>query len=245
MKKVLILQNKGKTYGGVWQVNKLVGEELIKHGYDVSIVSIRNNQNDLIVEHDKKLKVFTINEVDAWYTYKGTEILEELKQFHISKTIKMIISRIKHDIDIKKDIKKLHNYIYEYNPNYIITSHYQLLDMIPKKYLNITINEQHSSFKDAINHKATKKTFDKYNGKIKYLWLTKKTMEDAKNYGLINNTYIYNAVRFKSNKVANITKNKKLITIARLSEQKRIDIMVDIAKEVFKDKRFKDWTLEI
>lgn len=245
MKKVLILQNKGKTYGGVWQVNKLVGEELLKHGYDVSIVSIRNNQNDLAIEHDKKLKVFTINEVDAWYTYKGTEILEEIKQFHITKAIKMTISRIKHDIDIKKDIKKLHNYIHEYNPNYIITSHYQLLDMIPKKYLNITINEQHSSFKDAINHKATRMTFDKYNGKIKYLWLTKKTMGDAKNYGLINNTYIYNAVRFKSNKVANITKNKKLITIARLSEQKRINVMIDIAKEVFKDKRFEDWTLEI
>lgn len=245
MKKVLILQNKGKTYGGVWQVNKLVGEELLKHGYDVSIVSIRNNQNDLVIEHDKKLNVFTINESGIWYTYKGTEIIKELKQIHIINAFKMTISRIKHDIDIKKDIKKLHNYIYEYKPDYIITSHYQLLDMIPKKYLSITINEQHSSFKDAINHKATRKTFDKYNGKIKYLWLTKKTMEDAQNYGLINNTYIYNAVRFKSDKVANIIKNKKLITIARLSEQKRIDIMIDIAKEVFKDKRFKEWSLEI
>ena len=245
MKKVLILQNKGKTYGGVWQVNKLVGETLLEYGYDISIVSIRDNQNDLIIEHDKRLKVFTINEKDIWYTYKGTEIINEFKKFHIIKSIKMAISRIKHDIDIKKDIKKLHKYIREYKPNYIITSHYQLLDMIPKEYLNITINEQHSSFKDAINHKATRKTYDKYNGKIKFLWLTKKTMEDAIAYGLKNNTYIYNAVRFKSKETADITKNKKLITIARLSEQKRIDIMIDIAKELFKDKKLKDWVLEI
>lgn len=245
MKKVLILQNKGKTYGGVWQVNKLVGETLLEYGYDISIVSIRDNQNDLIIEYDKRLKVFTINEKDIWYTYKGTEIINEFKKFHIIKSIKMAISRIKHDIDIKKDIKKLHKYIHEYKPNYIITSHYQLLDMIPKEYLNITINEQHSSFKDAINHKATRKTYDKYNGKIKFLWLTKKTMEDAITYGLKNNTYIYNAVRFKSKETADITKNKKLITIARLSEQKRIDIMIDIAKELFKDKKLKDWVLEI
>lgn len=245
MKKVLILQNKGKTYGGVWQVNKLVGEELIKHGYDVSVVSIRNNQEDIVIEHDPKLKVFTINENDLWSTYRGREMLEELKKVHIFKTIKMIVSRIKYEIGINKDIKKLHGYIYEYKPDYIVTSHYQILDMIPKEYLKVTINEQHSSFKDAINHKATRETFEKYNGKIKYLWLTRKTMEDAYDYGLTNNTYIYNAVRFKSNKVANVVKNKKLITIARISEQKRIDIMVDIAKEVFKDKRFSDWNLEI
>jgi len=245
MKKVLILQNKGKTYGGVWQVNKLVGEELIKYGYDVSIVSIRNNQEDIIVEHDPKLNVFTINEEDIWSTYKGTEILEEIKKIHIFKATKMLISRIKHEISINNDVKKLHKYIEEYKPNYILTSHYQLLDMIPKEYLNVTINEQHSSFKDAISHKATRNTFNKYNGKIKFLWLTKKTMEDANNYGLVNNIYIYNAVRFKSNKVANVIKNKKLITIARISEQKRIDIMVDIAKEVFKNKNFKDWVLEI
>ena len=30
MKKVLFLQNEGNNYGGVWQVNKLVGEELQK-----------------------------------------------------------------------------------------------------------------------------------------------------------------------------------------------------------------------
>jgi len=106
MKKVLILQNKGKTYGGVWQVNKLVGEELIKYGYDVSIVSIRNNQEDIIVEHDPKLNVFTINEEDIWSTYKGTEILEEIKKIHIFKATKMLISRIKHEISINNDVKK-------------------------------------------------------------------------------------------------------------------------------------------
>ena len=94
MKKVLILQLKGKSYGGVWQVNKLVGEALLDKGYEVSIVSIRNNQNDLTIEHDPRLKVFTINETDDWGSYQGSEIISEIKKIRLIKATKMIISRI-------------------------------------------------------------------------------------------------------------------------------------------------------
>ena len=245
MKKVLILQNKGKTYGGVWQVNKLIGEALLEKGYQVHIVSIRNNHNNLVLDHHKDLVVKTINEKGIWGTYTGTEIIYELKQKNIIKAARMFLSRLKHELSLLLDIKKLHQYIKNYNPDHIITAHYQLLDMIPKKYLNITIHEQHSSFKECINHKKTKETFVKYNGKITYLWLTEKTMQDAKNFGLKNCQYIYNAVRFKSDEIADVANNKKLITIARLSHEKRIDMMIDIAKEIFKDKLFSDWTLEI
>ncbi len=31
--KIVFLQNKGGNYGGVWQVNKMVGEALINKGY--------------------------------------------------------------------------------------------------------------------------------------------------------------------------------------------------------------------
>ena len=117
--------------------------------------------------------------------------------------------------------------------------------MIPKSYLNKVIHEQHTSFKDAKSHKATVKTFKKYNNKVKYLWLTKQTMIEAEKYGLKNNSYIYNAVRFKTEKIAPVTKNKKLITIARLSEQKRIDIMIDIIEDIFKAEKYKAWSLEI
>ena len=35
MKKVLFIQLIGNSYGGVWQVIKMVGEQLIKEGYEV------------------------------------------------------------------------------------------------------------------------------------------------------------------------------------------------------------------
>lgn len=245
MKKVLFLQIKGKSFGGVWNVNKLVGESLLEKGYLVHIVSIRNNQNNLVLEYNPKLVVKTINEKDIWESYHLKDIIRELKSLHLLKVVKMLFSKLKYQISLKKDIIALQKYIYEYDPDYIVTSHYQLLDMIPKEYLKCTIHEQHSSFLDAINHPATKKTLDKYKNKIKFLWLTKNTMDNAIKEGYTNSSYIYNAVKFKSSKRADVLNNKKLITIARLSKDKSLDIMIDIAEEIFKDSKFQDWILEI
>ena len=246
MKKVLFIQLKGKSFGGVWQVNKIVGENLINKGYDVTVVSLRENQEDIQLEHNPKLKLHTINKKDIWEnTYTGTEIFEDLKKIKILNAIKKTVTRIKHEINIKEDTKKLHKYIYKYEPNYIVTSHYELISMIPKSYLDKTIHEQHQAFRESINHKGTKKVLDKYKDKLKFLWLTKQTMQDAISYGIKDSYYIYNAVRFKSKEIADVEANQKLITIAQLRPEKRIDLMVDIVKEVFKDKRFSNWTFEI
>ena len=245
MKKVLILQIKGKTFAGVWQANRLVGEALIKRNYIVNIVSIRNNQTNIELEHDPKLIVKTINEKDTWETYHLCDFICELKQLHIIKSIKILLARIKYNIILKKDIKKLHEYIYDFNPDYIIASHYQLLDMIPKEYLKVTIHQQHSSYKDVVANKSNKKTFNRYNHKIKFLWLTKGTMNYAIKDGYTNSSYIYNAVRIRTQNRANVIDNKKLIAITRLSKDKRIDTMIEIVESIFKDKKYKDWVFEI
>ena len=244
-KKVVFLQIEGNNYGGVCQVNKLVAEELLKNNYDVSIVSFRNDKKNADLGYDKKLKIVTINEVDEWGTYHFKDIFGVLKKGQIFKIFDMLISRLKYDIVFNRDVNNLKKYIINIDPDYIITSHYQLLDMIPKKYLLRTIHEQHSSFYDAINHSATKKTLCKYNNYIRYLWLTRSTMDKAIECGFNNNYCIYNAVRFKSEESADVSKNKKLIAISRLSKEKNIDKMIDMVEEIFKDNKFSDWKLEI
>jgi len=246
MKKILFIQLKGNSFGGIWQVIKTISSALIDKGYTVHIVSLRENKNNIELEYDKRIKLYTINKKDIWeHNYTKNEIKNDFKKFKYFNMIKKIIVKIKHKISIKKDTKKIHEYIKKYNPDKIITSHYQLLDMIPEEYLKNTIHEQHSSFADAKSNKANIKTFDKYKNKIKFIWLTKQTMKTAIENGYKNSNYIYNPVRFKSNEKANVTKNKKLITIARLSTDKSIDKMIDIAEDIFKDKKYKDWTLEI
>lgn len=237
--KILFLQNKGKSYGGVWQVNKLVGENLIKDGYTVRIVSIRENHTDFIPDYNPRMVVETINTVDDWETYSYSEIFKSFKG------LSKLKSRLNYNKTIKKDIKKLHTYIYNYEPDYIVTSQYQLLDMIPKSYLSKTFHEQHLTFKDSWAHKATRKTLIKYKDKVKYIWLCENSKNEAIKHGLINSISIYNAVRFKSNNIANVTQNKKIVTIARLSNQKRIDKMVNILEKVFESDKYNNWVFEI
>lgn len=243
--KILFLQNKGKNFAGVGQVNKLVGDYLVRDGYEVSIVSIRDNICDKNLDYDKRIHVETLNTKDLWGSYSYSEILDNLKKIKIKEFFKSLRHRIHNNFTMQKDKKKLHEYIFSYQPDYIITSHYQLLDMIPKGYLFKTFHEQHTSFRDSFVHPKTRKTLLKYKDKIAYIWLSKKTMEDAVNHGLKNSFYIYNAVRFETDKCADVVKNKKLVTIARISSQKRIDLMIEIANEIFKNKKYADWSLEI
>lgn len=245
-KKVLFIQLKGNSFGGIWQVINTVSQKLVDINYEVNIVSLRENKGDFNLEHNPKIKMYTINKQDIWEdTYSGNEIITDIKSLNILKSFKKITVRIKHEISILKDKKKIKNYIFDYNPDYIVAAHYQILDMIPKQYLHKTINHHHTSFEIIRNHKATINAFKKYNGKIKFLWLSKSTMEQANKYGIKNNRYIYNPNRIKSNTVADVINNKKLITIARLSKEKNIDKMINIVSEIFKNPKYQDWCLEI
>lgn len=237
MKKVLILQLLGNSYGGIWQVNKLVGEELIKNNYQVTVLNLRDNKNNLCVEHDERLTIDTINKIDEWnYPLKS-----DLLKFKIS-----IFDYFKRMKKVKNDYKNMAQYIYNYKPDYIIVSHYLLLNAIPNKYLKRTIYQQHSSFEYAFSQRGNMRTLLRFNNKVNFLWLSNASCERAKKNGLNNCYYIYNAVRFDSNKRANVINNKKIVTIARLSYEKRIDLMINIVNDIFcNNLSLKDWTFEI
>ena len=244
--KIVFIQNKGGNYGGVWQVNKMVGEALINKGYEVSIVSIRDDHFGLNLEHDPRLNVVTINEKDIWHTYYGSDFKDSLKKLKLITLFKQVFHRIRNIKRLKNDKKNLTKYLDEYKPDYLVVSQYQVLDLIDTKYLPITFMHQHASFMDTLSVNANVETFFKYNHKIKgFIWLTKNTMAKAIEKGFKNNHYIYNAVRFNCDKVSDVINNKKLVSISRLSSDKRIDLMIEMVEEVFKDSKYQDWSLEI
>lgn len=243
-KKILFLQNKGNIYGGVWFVNKTLANGLAANNYDCRVVSLRNEPGKPIDIADANFKVDVINDEDLWEIVHFSDIISDIKKLSLIKAFKNAIKKISDEKKLKKDYSKLASYIKEYNPDRIICTHYQLLDAIPSSHLSKTIFEQHSSFQIIENHKATIKTLEKYKDKIaQFVWLTKSTCNDAINFGFKNSTYIYNPIRFSTNKVADVVSNKKLITISRLSEEKRIDLMLKIAKNVLN--KFPDWSLEL
>ena len=244
--KIVFIQNKGGNYGGVWQVNKMVGEALINKGYEVSVVSIRDDHFGLNLEHDPRLNVVTINEKDIWHTYYGSDFKDSLKKLKLITLFKQVFHRIRNIKRLKNDKKNLTKYLDEYKPDYLVVSQYQVLDLIDTKYLPITFMHQHASFMDTLSVNANVETFFKYNDKIKgFIWLTKNTMAKAIEKGFKNNHYIYNAVRFNCDKVSDVINNKKLVSISRLSSDKRIDLMIEMVEEVFNDPKYQDWSLEI
>ncbi len=242
--KIVFLQNKGKSYGGICQVNRLIGEALVRDGYDVSIISIRENHNDYEEKYDSRLNVKTLNTIDDWETYNYSEVISDMKKMHFKDAFRKLKHRLHNNKTLKEDARILNDYLDQLKPDYIVNSHYQLLDMLDEKYLKITYHEHHTDFKDA-QRKDNWKTLLRYNNKVKYIWLCKGTMQMAIDHGLNNNYYIYNAVRFENNEKNDVTKHKKLVTVARICDQKRIDKMVNIANKLFSDPKYKDWVLEI
>lgn len=237
MKKVLILQLLGNSYGGIWQVNNLLSEELLKNNYEVTILNLRDNKTSFRAKHNKKINIDTINKIDDWdYPLKSEVIKLKISIFDYFKRMRKI----------KKDYKDMEEYICKYDPDYIIVSHYLLLNAVPEKYLKKTIYQQHSSADYALSQRGNRNTLLKFNNKVRFVWLSESSCDKAKKIGLNNCYYIYNAVRFETSKRADVINNKKLVTIARLSYEKRIDLMIKIVNELFKNnKKLDGWTLEI
>ena len=241
MSKVLFLQIKGNSLGGVWFVDETLGNEFLKRGYDVEVLALRNNHPG--VDLNTKIKINVINEKDNWEITHRRDVVKAIKSFKFFRTL---CSYIKDNLKLKKDYNKMKKEISNYNPDYIISTHYQVLYGIPKKYLKRVIQVQHTSFEYLLADKKNVKTFKKYSNKIhKLSFLSKSLYEKSINYGFDNCNYIYNPVRIKSSSKANVIDNKKISVVTRIHKEKRIDLMIELVNDVFNDLNNKDWVFEI
>lgn len=241
-KKILFLQIKGNSLGGIWFVNKTLGEAFLNKNYEVKVLAIRNNHPGM-KSMDTTLNIEVINENDNWEIIRKKELIKSLLKFKFFRTLKRYI--LEHS-KLKKDIKLMGEKIKSFDPDYIIASHYHTLLAIPKKYLKKTINVQHSSFEYVLKDRYNVKILKKFQNKIyKLCWLSKTIMNQAQNYGFSNNTYIYNPCRFESNKSVDVVKNKKISVITRIHKEKRIDLMVKMVNDVFEKYKINDWIFEI
>lgn len=244
MKKILFLQIKSNSIGGVWFVNKTLGHKFIELGYDVQLLAIRRCPGKDLV-NEKLIKTTTINNNDKWEIVHFYNIKKKIKEKKFFESFILFLIFIKDKFFLKADFIKAKKFIKDYNPDYIISTHYQLLDVVPKKLLNRTIHEQHTSYRITYEDKSTMNKFNKYKNKIRFVWLTKATCNLAVLSNFTNSKYIYNPVSIKTNKIANVVKNKKIITIARIEYSKKIDEMISIVDEIFDDEKYFDWSFDI
>lgn len=246
MKKIIFVQLKGKTLGGIWYVHKRIAEELINNDYHVDIIGIRDSTDLSMPTCDKRINFFTINTSDPWEITHRKDILNVLLKGKVIKAIKLFLLRNKEVKKLNIDFNTLKDYITNNKPDHIVLSHYQLINGIPDDYLKKVIYIQHSTVKTLLDMKDNYRVLKNYRHKIgKFLWLCESTYDKAKSLGFTNSTYIYNPVRFIEPKQASVTNNHKLVTISRIASEKRIPLMVEMVNNIFQDSRFSDWSLEI
>ena len=66
--------------------------------------------------------------------------------------------------------------------------------------------------------------YNLFGNYIRYLWLTRSTMDKAIEYGFNNNYCIYNAVRFKSEEYADVSKNKKQFSLFGSQDDEKLEL---------------------
>ena len=245
MKRLVIIQLKGNSFGGIWQVNKQIAMKLLEEGMDVRVISMRDNPGPFVDEYDPRLHVHAVNPNELWEFTRKQDVKDTLMKGNLLKTCFLLKKVVHEKIVLNRDYHALKRELRALNPDYILVSHYQIIKGIPKEFYSRTIFHQHCSFTVTKNHKPTITTLMKYRNQFKFLWLSKAIMKEAKEYGFQNSTYIYNPVRFTVKEKADVVENKKLVTIARISEEKRIPFMAEIVSEVFGKEKFKDWTFEV
>ena len=240
MKKIMFLQIKGKSFGGIWLVNKTLGEAFTKKGYDVQVCSIRDNHPGNFDE--TSFKQYTINTIDEWPFIHRRDVLASLSS-GLGKFLKTLKQYLKDYIGLKKDYRKMRKYINLEKPDYIIASHYQTLSGIPKKFLKRTVHVQHSSFDAMQMDNKNVKVLKKYDNKIfALLWLSFSTYKLSENFGFIHNKCIYNPARISCDENPDVLKNKRIIVLSRYAPEKRIDLMVKMVNEIFQDPKYEDWS---
>ena len=246
MKKILILQPMGDAAGGIFNVNKTLAKCFRKNNDECYLFSVRNGGYKDNLDFSDFTCTKVINPKGIWGLIKGREILSEVKNRNYYKALKMLFSRIIYKISLKKDFINTKKAIKKLSPDIIICSHYELLDVIPKNSLKRTIMHYHTNFGTVIDNHSCKRYFNKYKDKIgKFVWLTESTSNQAKAFGLYNSIYIYNPVRIASEKVADVVNNKSLIFLGRISNEKRVNLLLRIFDEVCKENDIDEWTLKL
>lgn len=243
--KILFLQKVDNAHGGVVNVNLKLMAYFLQSGHQVELLSFRHGDTWEKINYPEQVKQHLVNEKDIWGCPRLRDFLVYIKQRNLKKGISLLMERRKYKKRMTEDYIRGKCLIEEIQPDVIINSHYELLDGISEKFLKNTIMHFHTSFDQVIKNRSYMEMFNKYASRIhKFVWLSKKTCEEAVVHGLDNSVYIYNPLSFSASKQANM-EQKKMIFLGRISAEKRVYLAIQFIKELINEGKFQGWTFEI
>ena len=243
--RILFLQKVDNAKGGIANVNENLMKYFLSQNCQVDVLSLRHGYTWEDVSYPEGVTRYLVNDSEVWGLPRLYEILEEVKCGHFFKAFHMWAQRGSYKRRLAKDYEQCQKEIERIQPDVIINSHYELLDGISEPYLKKTIMHFHTSFGQVLKNRSYVKMFRKYQSRIfTFVWLTEQTKKDAISFGLNNSKCIYNPLFFSEERTADL-KQKKVVFIGRLSEEKRIHLMIEYFREVVQENELYDWTFEI
>ncbi len=226
MKKIVFFSLEDGWLGGIASVNQALQPALRKEGFLVQNLFLRGC--DFPLPESKFNTV--IRERSPWRFISGSELISSLKQEGPLAALRLFGKRLEILRDYQADLKDARAYLLRERPDYIVVTHYLLLDAIPKEFLSRTLYHVHTSFDATFSHKANRKALWRYNGKINFLWLSQKLCERAEKEGFAPSFFVYNPLSEYPEEIATAAESKTVTVLTRFSEEKRLPLAVSLLK---------------
>lgn len=173
MKKIVLFSLEAGVMGGVAGVNRVLCEMFRSMGYEVLPLYLRRGGEECF-EGD------VIRPDRNWSFTQGKKILSALKRGRLFTALRFSFCRLAEKRRYEEDCRRARALLKRENPDLILTSHYLLPDAIPEELLSRTVHHVHTSFAATAAVRADLETLRRFNGKIRFLWLS----EGAKSYNL-------------------------------------------------------------
>ena len=235
MKKISIL-SLHLNYGGIERAVVSLANYLCNY-YDVEIACTYKINEESSFKLDKRVNVKYLTDVVP----NKKEFKSALKSFKLIKALKEGIKSIK-ILNLRK--KTMIDYISNTDSDVIISTRLLFNKLLSKYKKNqLTIGWEHNHYHGDM--KYAKKIVNSVK-KLDYFVLVSNNLKEFYSVKLENSkcecVYIPNTLDFISDKVSNL-KEKRMISVGRLSKEKGYMDLLDMSKTIFKE--HKDWSLDI
>lgn len=229
MKKIVFFSLEEGAWGGVRRVNRTLASEFLRRGYAVEFLYLCRRAPDAPLSG---VQAFTVSGA-PWRLTEGRLMREALRQKKYGKAFSLLFSRLVEESGRRVDRRAARDLIEKRAPDYIIASHYLLLDAIPEKYLSRTVMHVHTSFAETWSEGDNRKTLEKYNGRVRFLFLSKKSAALARKAGLAPVSSIINPAPFAPQERVLAETNREIVFLTRFSREKDLPAAVRILKAAF------------
>lgn len=208
--------------GGVAAVNKTLGEILSARGHKISYLYLRRGG----MEED-----ITLNPRRPWEFTEGQEIKKAVREKHFLSAARLSFQRFLDSLRYERDLARARRFLMDKKPALIVASHYLLLGGIPEALLGRAVYHIHRATEEILSQKAHRNTLMEFNGKLRFLFLSRAAAQKAESEGLEHCHCIYNPLSHYPEHRTAAEEKKTVAVITRFSAEKRLSLAVGLMKE--------------